>query len=240
VKKPIQGLIGAVFYAALYLGLHRGLAAIASFTDPAAATILANLLAVVLGLLTANALGDRPLRPARTVEKSILPDSVLIGFGWAAVVLLALTYLPLPSEWLSRYTQSTGDITQRTALAWLSALVVAPIAEEIVFRGLIYRSLRQTVGGWPAALVVSAFFGWIHGNPLWAVYTFSLGLLTVWLMERSGTIWAAVLCHMAFNLCGQLPAWLPTAPLVDVIYLVLGASAFLIAVIDLHRKRSCK
>lgn len=53
-----------------------------------------------------------------------------------------------------------GGLT--TVLVVIAAVVLAPVLEEIVFRGVLFQGLRQRVGLWPAAVISSLAFGVIH------------------------------------------------------------------------------
>ena len=85
-------------------------------------------------------------------------------------------------------------------IQFLSMGLAAPIMEEILFRGLIFRRLR-TYCKFPVALIVSSFiFGLCHGNILQFFYAFLLGLLMGLLYERFRTLWAPIAFHAAANL----------------------------------------
>lgn len=77
--------------------------------------------------------------------------------------------------------------------------VLSPLAEEAVFRGLIYNRMKRCFN-YPVALGVSALlFGCYHGNLVQAVYGTILGLLIAWCYEKSGSFSAPVLVHGVAN-----------------------------------------
>lgn len=85
-------------------------------------------------------------------------------------------------------------------IQFLSMGLAAPIMEEILFRGLIFRRLR-TYSKFPVALIISSLiFGLCHGNILQFFYAFLLGLLMGLLYERFRTLWAPIAFHAAANL----------------------------------------
>lgn len=86
--------------------------------------------------------------------------------------------------------------------AWVVFLVtvgIVPFFEELVFRGLCYRRIRDYFGFGTAALVSAAAFGMLHGNLGQALFAFGMGLFLAWVYERSNMLAAAVLCHAAAN-----------------------------------------
>jgi len=81
----------------------------------------------------------------------------------------------------------------------LLAGILVPIAEELVFRGLVYARLREWLGVVPSLLVSAAVFGIYHGNVVQFLYAFLAGIMIAWLMERYGTVKAAAAAHIVLN-----------------------------------------
>ena len=84
-------------------------------------------------------------------------------------------------------------------LAFVSLVVIAPIAEEIIFRGWLYGKLRSRLSLIPAALLVSLLFGFLHGQWNVAVNVFAMSLVLCGLREITGTIYSGILLHMLKN-----------------------------------------
>ena len=79
--------------------------------------------------------------------------------------------------------------------------LVAPIAEEVVFRGLVYNRLRRNgLNTMIAILISSLFFGLYHFNLVQAVYGTLMGLLIVWIYERYGGFIYPVIIHVSANI----------------------------------------
>lgn len=80
-----------------------------------------------------------------------------------------------------------------------AAVIVAPLCEEIVFRGYFYPVLKRFSGAWPAAICSAIVFSAAHGqlNALLPLCVF--GLLLVFIYEKTGSIWAPMAVHCCFN-----------------------------------------
>ena len=85
-------------------------------------------------------------------------------------------------------------------LALTAAVVVlAPLAEEALFRGLLFGGMAARWGFWPAALASAAIFGAAHLNlSLWLPLS-AAGLLLAWVYSRTGSLWASTVAHATLN-----------------------------------------
>lgn len=85
---------------------------------------------------------------------------------------------------------------------WLmgfAGVIVAPLCEEVVFRGYLYPAMKRFAGMWPAALGSALLFGCAHGSLMALLPLFLFGGCMVFLYERTGSIWAPIAAHCCFN-----------------------------------------
>lgn len=109
-------------------------------------------------------------------------------------------------EIFPHYSETTKDL-YTSVPGWVLLLcvgIIAPIAEEIVFRGLIYQRLKDYTGVRWAVLLSALFFGIYHGNMVQAIYASALGILFAWLMEYFQNLWVPILLHMGGNTWGLI------------------------------------
>lgn len=141
-----------------------------------------------------------------------LPSALLaaaLGISASCLVQTAFTLIPFPESWLNSYLESSSSLTD--APLWLllpSTVILAPILEELVFRGLVFTRLRRVMPFLPAAILSSALFGIMHGTLIWFLYTFLLAMLMAWTLEKTETLLTPMLVHFGFNLCGSLLGYL--------------------------------
>lgn len=84
-------------------------------------------------------------------------------------------------------------------LAFISLVIIAPIAEEILYRGLLYGQLRKNHSLIFSALLTSLTFAVCHGQWNVGVVVFAMSLVCCLLRETTGTIYAGILVHMLKN-----------------------------------------
>lgn len=82
--------------------------------------------------------------------------------------------------------------------------ILVPIAEELIFRGLIYRRMRNFFSAGWAVLFSAALFAVYHGNPIQMIFAFPMAAVLAAVMEKSGTLFYPILFHMGANLTAIL------------------------------------
>jgi len=85
------------------------------------------------------------------------------------------------------------------ALFAVIAAGTTPLAEELIFRGLLFQWLRGWIGPIGAAVISAALFGALHWPSGQAVWAGLVGFALALLFNRSGSLWAAVAAHAGNN-----------------------------------------
>lgn len=78
--------------------------------------------------------------------------------------------------------------------------LVSPLAEEIIFRGLLFQRMKRCFNYRIALIVSSLLFGFYHGNVVQAVYGTALGLVIAWSYELFGDFMVPLLFHAVANI----------------------------------------
>ncbi len=114
---------------------------------------------------------------------------VVAGFG------IKLIY-PQFQTWFFVPTTAGGLV-----LSFVTVVILAPLAEELIFRGWIYTSLRQSFGAWPAIAITAAVFALVHMDPtrLYPLLIFVPGLMFTIIREKNGSARASFYAHAAYN-----------------------------------------
>lgn len=167
--------------------------------------VAAGSLSIVLTLWFAGWFGAKPRRALGLVKpkQNIWP---LLGLALLAfVVISSLLSLAVDSLWPSFEAEQEQDIglgsingSWQYLATFVLLVVVAPISEELIFRGVLFAGWRGK-GFVPAALVSSVLFGLAHWQPNVALATAVLGWLLAYLYEKTGSLWAPIGLHAAKN-----------------------------------------
>jgi membrane protease YdiL (CAAX protease family) len=203
------GALGALVLLALLVG-HRWVAVqplLAEALDqplmyvPMLLVVARSLLAPAgLGFAAAFGLWPRPDRRRACVQATL----VLVAAGIAIDIGLGVLSerLGLATHWSEWFdAELAWGPPAAIAVSVLGAVLFAPVFEELVFRGLLYGSLRSRFK-WPAAAVASALvFGLAHGyGPAGFASVLASGLLWAYLYERTGSLLPGIIAHVVNNL----------------------------------------
>lgn len=142
------------------------------------------------------------LRGLPTWTDILLAPVGFIVFMIVAVILVAILQSIFPGiNWSESQDVGFSNLISSSdfILAFISLVVVAPVAEELIFRGWLYGKLRAKIPAIPAMLVVSILFGIVHGQWNVGVTVFVMSIAMCTLREITGTIWGGILIHILKN-----------------------------------------
>lgn len=130
-----------------------------------------------------------------------LPIIWIATLAWSGILKILAEHNVIeefaPQEIITLF-QGGGDLVAIFILVFL-AVVLAPIVEEIIFRGCIYRFLKSQTTMLSAQILSGAFFAFMHGNTLSFLPLVIVGLLLARVYEKTGSIAVAIWFHAFFN-----------------------------------------
>ncbi len=208
--RPYPGILAAVGLCLAVVLLQVGLGLAFGAALPALGLSLpllgvigiANTLAFALVICWAVWRGGRrwtealPFRAVRPVL--YLPLAVmLIGFGILASELDNLTraVAPMPEQVAAAFEK----IAKGGVASLITVIAVAPITEELFFRGIILQGFLARYGVQTALVVSALIFGLVHLNPYQFFSAFILGMVLGWVFLRTRSLWPCLAGHAIFN-----------------------------------------
>jgi membrane protease YdiL (CAAX protease family) len=155
---------------------------------------------------------------------TIAAGAVLAGFSWESIwrsmeikvhaiipAILCAAGLAILSSELSNLLQSIRPISEDYTKLYDSLMnqnlfgllfavaVIAPVTEELIFRGMIQDGLLLSYRSQTAILTSGILFGLVHGLPWLILNAFLLGLFFSWLRLKTGSLGAGILAHAIYN-----------------------------------------
>ena len=138
--------------------------------------------------------------PRRTVWQHAV-IAILFTFAIAELCSSLIDLVGI-SRIFTSYQESAESMFQgqNPLLLIITTVILGPLTEEMVFRGLTYRRIRSYVGVRKAILFSALLFGIYHMNIVQFLFAFVVGCLFAWLYEKSGTLLVSIGAHMLINL----------------------------------------
>jgi uncharacterized protein len=146
-------------------------------------------------------IGDRPkqIRWLKLTGLTVAATAFSVG---SATVIFSLIYIYFPDFVKNLIESSSLNASQSSSVVthvwnFLAMVVVAPIAEEFLFRGIILNRWRERWGAARGLLASALFFGCLHPHPI-GLSMFGLIMGLLYLRDRS--LWTPIFCHAINNL----------------------------------------
>ena len=127
----------------------------------------------------------------------IIPFS--ITFMYAANMFVSILEKLIPSIAHSFDDTAQAIYGANIYIQILTAIILGPIVEELIFRGLMYIRLKRMFGVGVASVVTGIMFGLIHGNVSQGIYAFLFSFAAIFVYEKFKNIAAPIIFHMAAN-----------------------------------------
>jgi membrane protease YdiL (CAAX protease family) len=118
------------------------------------------------------------------------------------LIVAGMLFINLCSEFigLPDLMQDTFRAMSRNVFGIISITIMAPLVEELLFRGAIQGyMLRKGIKPLHAILIASAIFGIVHMNPIQIPFAFAIGLIFGWLYYRTGSVVPGIIGHFINN-----------------------------------------
>lgn len=122
------------------------------------------------------------------------------------MVTVIATLLPSALEMYEELLETSGMGDELSIAMIIYSVILAPIGEELTFRGVTLRIGRKALPFWAANLIQAFLFAAFHMNLIQASYTFVLGLIFGYVCEKGGSIYYAIFLHVLFNFWGTIVA----------------------------------
>lgn len=199
LKKIARSRFSTIIIAAITMVAPALLLLLATDLGPIHATCFGGIITIVLASLWRRWQAPvlQETQPTSSQEHPLVPITLLV----TSAFLVAMTANSLTQALEKTHNDQTEQALAGTSvpLIFFTVIVIAPLAEELVFRGMIHNHLRgRSV---ILATVTSAVaFGASHGNPTQAISGVMLGLILSCVYEMTGTLIGPILSHMGYNL----------------------------------------
>ncbi len=126
----------------------------------------------------------------------------LLNLEWSGL----LTFFKIQQHFSNAAQEAL--LSGRLLIQIFSMGVFVPLTEELIFRGLLYRRMRELLSAGQSVILSSLLFAVYHGNVIQMVFAFPMAVTLTLLYEKSGKFRYPLLFHMGCNLTAVAVNWL--------------------------------
>lgn len=163
-----------------------------------------------------------------SIKNILLLALVAVGCQFTVIGLMDLI-LPYFKDIAEGYNELMEEFMKgNPILIFISTVILAPISEELIFRGVIMKKASRIAPFAVANIIQALLFGIAHMNIVQGVYAFGGGLAMGYVAHKYKTIKASMIFHLIFNGVSYLMIE-PTTITLQVVYVMAGALLILLA-----------
>lgn len=132
---------------------------------------------------------------------------LLLVLGIVIQIMLSFSLtliLPFFKDATMKYEETMSMLFSDNWMMVIYTVVLAPLGEEMIFRGLTFGYAKKVMPIMAANIVQAALFGIYHLNLIQGIYAFVMGLIFGYIMMKLQSIWAVVILHIVVNLSGLI------------------------------------
>ncbi|MDD4113897.1 MAG: type II CAAX endopeptidase family protein [Herbinix sp.] len=181
------------------------------------------------------------------VEQTEIKDTIayknigiylMMGIGCQLFVSGVLVIIrPLFDTLFSSYDKTINSVfAADTIIVAVYVIILAPIVEELMLRGILFARLRHGASFIVANVIQAVVFGIYHWNIVQGIYAFGIGLLLGFVYERTRTLLAPIFVHAFINGFGFLLQWLALGKYIPIQLAVIAGGGLLFGGIYLFKK----
>lgn len=174
-------------------------AAFGRFLDSAGCATLTAVIVIPVAVWMCQKDGTE-LKPEKINRKSILLGICCVAGGAVLNVLWSTVLNGFHVQKVFSNQTQEQLLSSAVCLQVLGLGVLVPVAEELIFRALIYCRLRRGFGAALAVFFSALLFAVYHGNPIQMLYAFPMAVILALLFEKSRSVIFPILFHMGANL----------------------------------------
>ncbi|MDO5573928.1 MAG: type II CAAX endopeptidase family protein [bacterium] len=122
--------------------------------------------------------------------------------GQVTISFLLTMVLPLIAGAAEHYQATVGTLFEMSPLTLLYVVILSPLGEECIFRGLTLQFGRRAMPALLANMIQAVLFGLYHWNLVQGIYAFVMGFVFGFVVIKLGSLWTAIIMHVVLNAVG--------------------------------------
>ncbi len=148
---------------------------------------------------------------SRSIKGNTVIFTIVAGVSIQLVISILLGFIIplLPVSTADDYNEVMNSLSAIDVCSVLSVVVLAPLSEEFLCRGVIQRCAEEAYSKTGAVFVQAVVFGLIHMQLIQSTYAFIIGIVLGYFSMKYRTIWISFFIHMALNAASYFLPYIP-------------------------------
>lgn len=201
MKKIVLAILKCFMYIVI-MGICQAVFSSIIPNDNLLSTLIADIMFVLVAMLLIK-LSKQSIKARLKINKITLKTIVTV-----ILIALALNFVFQSTQFLfpesmrgELASEMDTDLSGvKSFIGFITVVIIAPLTEEILFRGLILGELAKCFNMHIAIILQAVLFGVMHGNIIWAVIAFLSAVLYGYFIRKYENIFTPVAGHMSVNL----------------------------------------
>lgn len=161
------------------------------------------------------------MKLTKIIDGKCFIQLLILGIGMQLFISGILNIVLSMSSYLSdNYNAITETISTNTIFMIISVTILAPFAEEIIYRGIVLKVCENSMPFIAANMIQALLFGLYHMNLVQGTYAFAMGLIFGYVCKKRKSIIASIFLHMVVNISSYLMAVIEKIPVSEIVLLV--------------------
>lgn len=136
----------------------------------------------------------------KKIDKRAILPIILMGLALNILTEIFISVIPFSEDLLMEYSQNVAlAFSGNIVIDIIAVAIIAPIVEEVVFRGLVFTRLNKGMNVVLAVILSSLLFAVMHLQLIWIIYAFVFGVIFNLIYIRFKSLLANILLHMSYN-----------------------------------------
>lgn len=173
----------------------------------------------------------------KKIDKREIVYIVLFGIGISFILSILAGMLTLVFQGYSDISNMIEE-SNNSLIQMLLMVILIPICEELLFRGIIFRYLKNNYNIVLAVVLQALAFGVYHMNIVQGIYTFVLGIALGLIYMYSESMLGCIILHMVYNLFGGLviPTVMSGNIVISIGTIIIAIVLFIFSIIKMSEK----
>ncbi len=216
--KYLKTSLPIIFYMYIYLFLNTIITYIIKVNNPLIPLIISSILTIAIYVSSYHGIVGK----IKKVTKQEFAMAILTGFIVLSINMIIVTMVNyIFPNMIKEANEITKLLTNSNVFfSILCVVILSPVLEELLFRGIIYDELRTILPATPTILIQALLFALYHGNLYQGIYAFIIGIILGFITYKENNLTLTIIIHSINNALSMLIIYNNSTSIIILIFII--------------------